>query len=152
MLQMLSFVVFHRLGELSRRHIGVDEILFRVVDVVELEIEIQHLLHAGLNRRDHALAFLTGLRHDFLLGDEFVEHRIVVFELLVERFVIPFLADMHGPDQIDRQSGQRRILRHIVDDGRFHRQRILLGIAGDADKWMRLRLGAGGRRFIGSHC
>jgi len=127
----------HRLGKVVGRHVGMDEILFLVVDVLQLVFELQHVLHAVLQHVDgrQVAAVAPTLGNARPRGcDQLVQHDVVLLELLVERVVVALFADMHGADQVDLQTFAVvpfavTILGYITHDGGLHGERIVVGVA-----------------------
>ena len=126
--------VFHRFGKLLGRHVGMDEVFLLVVDRVELELQLEEILHADLERRNRIPAALAGRGAHVFLRHQFVEHCVVLLELLVELGVVRFFADVDRSDQIDRQAGPSRVFRREVDDRRRQRERLAVRVADQADK------------------
>ena len=107
------------------------EVLGRVVDLVELEFESEHLCQPLLGVADRPRGLAARLGHAGIVwGDEFVEHGVVVGEEPVERVVILTAAQVHGPDQIDLErlrppSGGSRLRGfHVGRDRRFEGDRL----------------------------
>ena len=118
----------HRCRKLLGRHVGMDEVAGRVVDLVELKIELQDAGHHHLEHRDRGAAGLhSSLGNPSPLGrDQFVKDRIVVAKAAVQFLVVGCLRDVHGGHQIDGWPLQAAVARHVPDNRRFQPQGIPL--------------------------
>ncbi len=90
----------------------MDEIILVIVDVLQLMLELEHVLHAVLQKRDGMpTAAATPLGNARPFGcDQLVQQHVVLLEFLVELVVVRLLANVHGADQVDR---------HVVLVGRL---------------------------------
>src|SRR5262245_16653028 len=63
----------------------------------------QEKLHALLEHGDRVVALLLSTLWGLIAfrGHEFIEHGVVLLELLVQPLIVGFLADVNGGDQID---------------------------------------------------
>ena len=80
----------HRLQELVGRQVGVDEVGPRVVDLLELVLDLEHLLHAVLQGAQRMAVRRAAARghHRPCRGDQLVQHGVVLAEAAVELGVI----------------------------------------------------------------
>src|SRR5215831_8150884 len=95
--------LLHRLLHPFRGQVGVDEVSLLVVDDLQLIFQPQEKLHALLEQVDRVVALLLPTLWGLIAfrSHEFIEHGVVLFELLVEPLIIGLLAYMHDGDQID---------------------------------------------------
>ena len=110
--------ISHRFREIVRRHVGVDHVLFGIVDVLQLVFELQHAFQAILQHSHRVPARLGPLGNAGSLGrDQFIEHDVVSLESLVEGFVIVLISDVYGPDQVNRYA--RGVVWNKLHHGRL---------------------------------
>src|SRR5215831_7427202 len=81
----------------------MDEVGLLVLDDLQLMFQPQEKLHALLEHGDRVVALLLPTLWGLIAfrGHEFIEHGVVLFELLVQPLIIGFLAYMNDGDQID---------------------------------------------------
>jgi len=106
-----------RLGELLHVHVGMHEVLGRVVDAFELAVQLQGVLHHHLELAD-PLQLLRVRRHSALAAllhrraDEFIQHGVVAFEAHVQGVKVCLVGDVDGPNEIDLRTLGRFITHH----------------------------------------
>src|SRR6516165_1151093 len=81
----------------------MDEVGLLVVHDFKLMFQPQEKLHALLEQGDWVVALLLSTLWGLIAfrGHEFIEHDVVLLELLVQPLIVGFLADVNDGDQID---------------------------------------------------
>ena len=133
--------LLHRRIELLRRHVGMNEVLGGIINLVELELEPQHLRHAVLGIADRPGGLPPRLRDPGIVGgDEFIEDSVILLEESVEGVVVALPSEMDGSDEVDLDgrpaaSGPGRgFSLPVMDDRRVERRRPPLGIAREPEE------------------
>ena len=113
----------------------MDQVLPRVIDLIELELEFQQVLHPQLHGGEHVagpLVFAAALGNSRAFGgNQFVEHGIVAGKTLVQFLVVALVGNVDGGDQVDpdiRRIGRGGAKTH---DGRLQANRPILGVVND---------------------
>ncbi len=110
----------------------MNQVLSRVVDLVELELESQQVLHRQLHGGKQVaaprfLAAALGNPRPFG-GNQPVKDGIVALETLVQLLVVFLVRDVNGGDQIDLGSGCLGLGGDKTHDRRFQPDRPILGV------------------------
>src|SRR6516165_6523126 len=81
----------------------MDEVGLLVVHDFKLMFQPQEKLHALLEQGDWVVALLLSTLWGLIAfrGHEFIEHGVVLLQLLVQPLIVGFLADVNDGDQID---------------------------------------------------
>ena len=134
----------------------MNKILPRVIDPLRLKIQLQHHLD-DLHDEGKRIILLPAPFGDdrARLCDQFIEHDVILLELLVELLVIFLVADMDGAHQVNGQISLP-FRRAVADDSGFEGDRLLLLIPLQADELGRCRFLDGGlfcrRRRLRQQC
>ena len=131
-------------GHFVRAQVGVLEVLGRVVDGLELIVQIQHAGQRLLQHADRMIAAVVPQPFERLAlwHHQLEEHLIVAAEPFVEPVIVVRVADVDRADQVDCDG--LALGRNVVSGCRLQCERTILGIPPHAHE--RQRVGRG--RFI----
>ena len=119
----------------------MDEIVGSIVNVIELIVELQNVFHPVLEQSDCAGWGLARMRNPGPRLDHFVQQRIEILKIFVERVIVRSLGNVNRAEEMDDHAGVV-----FVFDFRGFQRATPLSIVHKSEELARPAGRGGGRR------